>query len=114
MTNVEFWRDCPEVEINAEKLHREPTVGPYRVAARTLVESDELGGTAEEIAADYSLPLDKVRAILSYYHAHQPEPEDRSRARPCYWRGHSEEVKPGQVLSVFRGKFVPKKFRRWV
>ncbi len=71
---AEFWRDCPDVEVDSEKLHGEPTVGPYRVAVRTVVESDELGETSEEIADDYRLPLDKVRSILTYYHAHQPEP----------------------------------------
>lgn len=74
MTDVDFWRDCPEVQIDDQRLHGEPTVGSYRVAARTVVESEDLGETPEEIADDYSLPLDKVRAVLSYYHAHQPEP----------------------------------------
>jgi uncharacterized protein (DUF433 family) len=74
MFDVDFWRDCPDVQIDDQKLHGEPTVGPYRVAARTVIESEELGETPEDIADDYSLPLDKVRAVLSYYQAHQPEP----------------------------------------
>ncbi len=68
-----FWRDCTEVEIDQEKLHGEPTVGPYRVAARTVIEGAELGEKPEEIADEYQLPLDTVRSILAYFHAHQPE-----------------------------------------
>lgn len=74
MSDTEFWRNCPVIEQDPQKLHGEPTVGSYRVAARTIVECEELGATAEEVADDYGLPLDKVRAVLSYYHARQPEP----------------------------------------
>ncbi len=73
MTDRQFWIGCPAVEIDDQKLHGEPTVGPYRVAARTVIECEELGETPEEIAQNYGLPVDKVRTILSYYHAHQPE-----------------------------------------
>jgi uncharacterized protein (DUF433 family) len=73
MSDAEFWAHCPHTEQDPEKLHGEPTVGPYRVAARTIVECEQLGDTPEQIAEDYSLPLEKVRAILSYYHAHEPE-----------------------------------------
>jgi uncharacterized protein (DUF433 family) len=73
MSENEFWRDCPDSEQDLEKLHGRPTVGPYRVAAQTIVECEQLGQTPEEIADDYGLPLDKVEAILSYYHVRQPE-----------------------------------------
>ena len=78
MTDRQFWGDCPDVEVDDQKLHGEPTVGPYRVAARTVVECEELGETPEEIADDYGLPLDKVKAVLGYYHARHHEP---ARAR---------------------------------
>ena len=68
-----FWKDCPSVQVDPEKLHGEPTVGPYRVAARTVVECEELGETPAEIADDYGLPIEKVKAILRYYHAQKPE-----------------------------------------
>lgn len=71
MSDAEFWRDCPEVQIDDQKLHGEPTVGPYRVAARTVVECEELGETPENIADDYGLPLDTVKTIIGYYHARQ-------------------------------------------
>jgi len=74
MSDTDFWCECPEVQVDDQKLHGEPTVGKHRVAACTVIESDELGETPEEIADNYSLPLDKVRAVLSYYHARQTEP----------------------------------------
>ena len=73
MSDVKFWAGCPDVQRDPEKLHGEPTVGPYRVAVRTVVEAEELGQSPEETADEYGLPLDKVRAILGYYHAHQSE-----------------------------------------
>jgi uncharacterized protein (DUF433 family) len=73
MSENEFWRGHPDSEQDPEKLQGRPTVGPRRIAAQTLVECEELGETPEEIAADYELPVDEVKAILSYYHAHQPE-----------------------------------------
>ena len=78
MGEREFWSGCPDVEIDNEKLHGQPTVGPYRVAVQTVVESEELGETAEEIAQNYGLPRDKVEAILNYWHTYHPEPA-RSR-----------------------------------
>jgi uncharacterized protein (DUF433 family) len=74
MSDREFWARCPEIEIDDQKLHGEPTIGPYRVAARTIIECEELGDTPEEIAEDYRLPLEKVKAVLAYYHAHEADP----------------------------------------
>lgn len=73
MSDREFWRDCPEIEFDDQKLHGEPTVGPYRVAARTIIEAEYLGQSPEQTAEEYGLPLEKLKAILGYYHAHQPE-----------------------------------------
>jgi uncharacterized protein (DUF433 family) len=74
MSEREFWADCPDTEQDPEKLHGEPTVGPYRVAARTVVEAEELGQSPEETADEYGLPLAKVKAVLGYYHARHLEP----------------------------------------
>lgn len=70
---ADFWKDCTDVQIDALKLHGEPTVGPFRVAVRTVIEAEELGQSPEQTADDYGLPLDKVKAVLAYYHARQPE-----------------------------------------
>jgi len=70
---VEFWKDCPNVQVDPEKLKGEPTVGPYRLEARTVVECEELGEQPEQIAQDYGVPLEDVKAILRYYHARQIE-----------------------------------------
>ena len=56
----EFWKDCPSVQVDPEKLHGEPTVGAYRLEARTVVECEQLGEMPEEIAEDYGGPLEDV------------------------------------------------------
>jgi uncharacterized protein (DUF433 family) len=70
---AEFWKDCPRVQVDPYKMHGSPTVGAYRLAAQTVVECEELGDAPEEIAADYGVPLEDVRAILGYYHAREPQ-----------------------------------------
>ena len=50
-----------------------PHSRPYRVAAQTIVESEELGETSQEIADSYGLQPDKVDAILKYWHSHHSE-----------------------------------------
>jgi hypothetical protein len=61
--------------ITSEKLLKivhEPR--PYRLAAATVVEYAESGFTPEEIVGVFpGTPLDKVKNVLAYYCAHQPE-----------------------------------------
>jgi uncharacterized protein (DUF433 family) len=71
---TEFWKDCPSVQVDPGKLNGEPTVGPYRLEARTVVDCEKLGETPEEIAEDYGVPLEDVKAIIAYYHARQALP----------------------------------------
>lgn len=74
MNEAEFWSKCPDVQIDPEKLSGEPTVGEYRLAASTVVDYAESGSTAEEIVEYFpGTPLDKVKRVLAYYYAHQPE-----------------------------------------
>ncbi len=62
------------MEIDPEKLSGQPTVGGYRLAAATVVEYAESGSTPEEIVEVFpGTPLDKVKSVLAYYYAHQPE-----------------------------------------
>lgn len=70
---AEFWKDCPSVQVDPGKLNGEPTIGPYRLEARTVVECEELGETPEEIAGDYGVPLEDVKAVIGYYHARQAQ-----------------------------------------
>jgi uncharacterized protein (DUF433 family) len=43
-----------------------PLLKGTRVPADTIVESAELGETAEQIAFNYDLKLDEVRRLLAY------------------------------------------------
>ena len=65
MSEREFWAGCPDVEVDP---------GGYRLAAETVVDYAELGSTPEEIVEYFpGTPLDKVKSVLAYYYAHQPE-----------------------------------------
>ncbi len=74
MSETEFWKDCPDIQIDPEKLSGQPTVGGYRLAASTVVDYAESGSTAEEIVEYFpGTQLDKVKGVLAYYYSHQPE-----------------------------------------
>jgi uncharacterized protein (DUF433 family) len=64
----DFWKDCAAVETVAGRLGGRPVVKNSRVAADTVLESEELGETAEETASNYGLQLQDVLDIRSYAH----------------------------------------------
>lgn len=64
----DFWKDCSAVESVPGRLGGRPVVKDSRVAAETIVESEELGETAEETASNYGLKLEDVLDIRSYAH----------------------------------------------
>jgi uncharacterized protein (DUF433 family) len=64
----DFWKDCPAVETVPDRLGGRPVVKDSRVAAETILESEELGETAEETAYNYGLKLQDVLDIRSYAH----------------------------------------------
>jgi uncharacterized protein (DUF433 family) len=66
-----FWRDCPLVEQIPGKVSGLPLLKGTRVQADTIIECSELGDTPEQIASDYRLKLDDVRAVLAYVARHQ-------------------------------------------
>lgn len=71
---AEFWKDCPSVETIPGKLNGRPVVKDSRVAADTILESAELGETAEETAYNYGLSFKDVLAIRDYYNARHSNP----------------------------------------
>ena len=74
MSEQEFWRGCPAVEVNPNKLGGRPTVGAYRLAAQDVADLAEDGLTAEEIVAQFpGTPIDRVKAVLSYWYSRSPE-----------------------------------------
>lgn len=60
------WSDCPIVKRNPKKMDGVPTVREWRVSADSIVENYEGGSPAEEIAENFGLPMEDVRAILAY------------------------------------------------
>lgn len=65
---ADFWKDCAAVEIVPGRLGGRPVVKDSRVAADTIVESEQLGETAEETAYNYGLKIQDVLDIRSYAH----------------------------------------------
>jgi uncharacterized protein (DUF433 family) len=69
---MDFWKDCPIVQVDPERMHGEPTLRDYRLAVETLEQGYEIGQTAEELAEDYDVPAEDVRAIFAYIRNQQP------------------------------------------
>ena len=65
MTDID-WSDCPIVERNPKKLGGVPTVRSYRVPADAVVENHDDGLPDDEIAYQFSLPIEDIRTILAY------------------------------------------------
>jgi uncharacterized protein (DUF433 family) len=68
----DFWNDCPAVERVPGLLAGRPVVKDSRVGAETIVESEDLGESAEETAYNYGLRLQDVLDVLSYAHQRKP------------------------------------------
>jgi uncharacterized protein (DUF433 family) len=69
------WSDCDVVEVVPGKVSGVPLIRNTRVPAADVWESAELGETAEEIAFNYDLSLEDVRAVLAHAaRSHVPAP----------------------------------------
>ena len=60
------WNECPEVETVEGKLSGVPILVHSRVPVKAVIDSAQLGETAEEIAYSFSLPADRVRSVLAF------------------------------------------------
>jgi len=60
------WSGCPIVQRNPKKLGGVPTVRAWRVPADTVDENHDYGLPDDDIAYQYSLPIEDVRTILVY------------------------------------------------
>jgi len=60
------WTNYDGVETVPGRVSGVPLLKGTRVPADTIVESAELGETAEQIAFNYDLKLDDVRRLLAY------------------------------------------------
>jgi uncharacterized protein (DUF433 family) len=71
----ELWKDCDIVETVPGKLAGQPVIKNTRVRAQTIVDNFDSGSSVEEIAENYpSVPVDNIRKLIDYAHAHQPQP----------------------------------------
>jgi len=77
MSTTIFWEDCPLVEQIPGKVSALPLLKGTRVQADTVIECAELGDTPEEIASDYRLKVDDVRALLAYASLREPASQSR-------------------------------------
>jgi len=64
------WTQCDLIEVVPGKMSGAPVIKGTRVTPETIVINRELG--KEEIAYQFSLPVEIVRQILSYWEIHQP------------------------------------------
>ncbi len=60
------WSGCPIVETDPEKMGGVPTVRAFRVSADTVIDNHDDGLSDDEIAYQFTLPIQDVRAILAY------------------------------------------------
>ena len=69
------WSACPLVEVVPGKVSGVPILKHSRVQADSIVENYESGSPLEEIADNFDIPDDIIRAVLSYAAKHkQPQP----------------------------------------
>ncbi len=64
------WTGCETVEQIPGKVSGVPVLRGSRVQAETVVQSHDLGETAEEIAYSYDLSLQDVKSVLRFADRH--------------------------------------------
>ena len=66
------WSDCPIVEVVPGKVSGVPILKGTRVQADSIVENYETGSPVEEIAYNFDLKPEDIRAVLAYAARQQP------------------------------------------
>ena len=65
------WSGCPYVEVIPGKVSGVPLVRNSRVQADAVLENHESGESVEDIAYNFDLNPDDIRAVLAYASARQ-------------------------------------------
>jgi len=60
------WSDCALVEVNPQKVSGVPILKGTRVQADSIVENYTDGSPVEEIADNFDIPEQTIRALLAY------------------------------------------------
>jgi uncharacterized protein (DUF433 family) len=68
------WSDCPLVEVKPGVQRGRPVLKGTRMPADDIVDNWEAGLDEPEIASNFRLPIDDVKAILSHAASHQDVP----------------------------------------
>lgn len=68
---VTDWSDCPLVEVKPDVQRGRPVLRGTRMPADDIVENWEAGVEEPDIAFNFQLPIDQVKAVLSYAAKHQ-------------------------------------------
>jgi len=73
------WSDCPLIEVTPRKLSRIPVLKGTRMQADSIlentdsiVENYEGGSPINEIAYNFSIPEETIRAVLAYAQQRRP------------------------------------------
>jgi uncharacterized protein (DUF433 family) len=65
------WSECPLVEVKPEVQSGVPVLRGTRMPVRAIVDNYDHGLSAEEIAEQFELALDRIEAILAYAKSHR-------------------------------------------
>ncbi len=65
------WSGCPIVEVVPGKVSGAPVIRGSRVPADQVIENHDAGESPEDIAYNFDLNLEDIRAVLAYAASHQ-------------------------------------------
>ena len=65
------WSECPLVEIKPGVQSGAPVLQGTRMPANAIVDNFDYGMSVSEIAEQFELPPDRVKAILAYAQSHR-------------------------------------------
>jgi uncharacterized protein (DUF433 family) len=65
------WSQCPLVEIKPAVQSGAPVLRDTRMPAGAIVDNFDYGMSVSEIAEQFELPPDRIKAILTYAQSHR-------------------------------------------
>lgn len=65
------WSECPLVEVKPGVQSGAPVLRGTRMPANAIVDNFEYGMSVSEIAEQFELPPDHIKAILAYAQGHR-------------------------------------------
>ena len=65
------WSECPLVEVKPGVQCGAPVLRGTRMPAKAIVDNFDYGMSASEIAEQFELPPDRVKAIVAYAQSHR-------------------------------------------